>query len=348
MNNNLLLLSACVLLSLAGFAQCADSLACNFDPASEGSEVCIYFDTDLFGLDEIDFIGNYEFEECDDGLTGWDDLVVDLFAPTGGGPLALNVSDFAGLILISSGLEALYADLTTASLSVCGDTMHYLSTVEGELSLAWDGLGFENPALGGYLAPESSYPSGCANPTACNFEPCPSPADTASCELLEPGTIVGDTLVANGAAYTYTYEDGQPGSTYVYYTACGEVAEDEQGGDNVVTFVFDFPQECELCIEENQPTCSVLTCLTLTPDATNLVAAFNARWSIRPNPARDVLNVHFEGKAEPWAFYDGTGREVQQVMVQPGNNAISVSALAQGTYLFGPLTGPKRQVQILN
>jgi hypothetical protein len=44
----------------------------------------------------------------------------------------------------------------------------------------------------------------------------------------------------------------------------------------------------------------------------------------------------------------GTGREVQQVTVQPGNNAISVSSLAQGTYLFGPLNGPKRQVQILD
>lgn len=44
----------------------------------------------------------------------------------------------------------------------------------------------------------------------------------------------------------------------------------------------------------------------------------------------------------------GTGREVQQVTVQPGNNAISVSGLAKGTYLFGPLNGPKRQVQILN
>ena len=348
MKNILLSLGVCTLFPAMAFAQCQDALACNFDSSSQGMAGCIYFDTELFDLEESDFLGHSEFEECENGLAGWNDLEVDLYAPAAGGPLALNVSDFAAFILLSSGLDSMYDEITTASISVCSDTMHYVSSVEGELSLVWDGEGFENAVLGGYIAPESSYPSGCSDPDACNFEPCPSPADTVSCEWLTPGNIIGDAIVTNGTSYTYTYEGGAPSSTYVYYTACGEVAEEEQGGDNVVTLVFDFPSDCELCVEENQPTCSIITCLTLTPEETSLIATTEARWSIGPNPARDALFVTSQAPIEPWAFFNLLGQEMKRVPVQSGTNEVSLDGLANGTYLFGPLSGPKSRIQVLN
>jgi hypothetical protein len=76
---------------------------------------------------------------------------------------------------------------------------------------------------------------------------------TQRLRLAQPGTIIGDSLVTNGTEYTYTYEGGQPGSTYVFYTACGTVPAEEQGGDNVVTFVFDFPQTVNSAFKKINP-----------------------------------------------------------------------------------------------
>jgi len=343
------LLMATLLVSTQAIAQCDDALACNFDANSEGTAGCVYFDTDNFLLSENDFIGLYEFEDCSDGYAGWNDLLVPLGPGTDGGPLEFTLFDEAAFALIANGFETLYNDLSTASVSVCGDTMNYLSTIDGDLNLIWDGTGFENPAYGGYIAPETSFAIGCPDPDACNFEPCTNPLATESCELLQGGTIVGDTIVANGNSYTYTYEGGAEGSTYVYYTACGDVPADEQGGDNVVTFTFDFPGDCELCVEENNEVdCSILTCLTLTPDGANLVEEFQSRWSIMPNPARDQVTVLYDGATAPWGIYDQLGREVRTLRVAAGQSTIDLSDLAPGTYLIGPLNGPKRQVQIVD
>ena len=43
--------------STHALAQCDDALACNFDANSEGTDGCVYFDTDNFLLSENDFIG---------------------------------------------------------------------------------------------------------------------------------------------------------------------------------------------------------------------------------------------------------------------------------------------------
>ena len=335
--------------STHALAQCDDALACNFDANSEGTDGCVYFDTDNFLLSENDFIGLYEFEECPDGYAGWNDLVVPLGPGADGGPLQFTLFEAVEFVLIANGFETLYNDLSTASVSVCGDTMNYLSTIDGDLNLIWDGMGFENPAYGGYIAPETSYAIGCPDPDACNFDPCTNPLVTESCELLQGGTIIGDTLVTNGNSYTYTYEGGAEGSTYVYYTACGDVPADEQGGDNVVTFTFDFPQDCELCVQEsNEVDCSITTCLTLTPDGANLVEEFQSRWSIMPNPAHDHVTVAYDGATAPWGIYDQLGREVRTIRIATGQNTIDLSDLAPGTYLIGPLNGPKRQVQIVD
>ena len=329
-------------------AQCDDALACNYDASSEGTDGCVYFDTDNFMLSENDFIGLYEFEDCENGYAGWNDLVVPLGPGTDGGPLEFTLFEDVAFVLISNGFETLYNDLSTASVSVCGDTMHFASTIEGSLDLMWDGTGFENPLYGGYIAPETSYAIGCPDPNACNFDPCTHPFVTASCDLLEGGTIIGDTVVTIGNSYTYTYQDGAEGSTYVYYTACGEIPDDEQGGDNVVTFVFDFPQDCELCVEQNNEIdCSVTTCLTLTPDGANLIEEFQSSWSIMPNPMRDLLTIDYSGNPTPWAIYDQQGREVRTLSIYAGQTTINLSDIAQGQYLIGPVNGPKQHLSLI-
>ena len=325
---------------------CEDPLACNYEEGSVGTEDCNYFDTDNFALASNDFIGLFEVEDCESGYAGWNDLPMPLGQGLEGGPLFFTILPGVDAILIQFGFEDLLNDLATASVSVCGDTMNYLSTANGDLDLVWDGHGFPNPIYGGYIAPETSFPIGCPDPEACNFDACSHPFADTDCEYVEPGTIVGDSIVAQGGSYTYTYEGGAEGSTFVFYTACGEV---EQDGSNTATLTFDFPgDDCEMCVEETTvDDCSTITCLTLTPDGTNLVESFEASWSLMPNPARDEITIDWNGEAAEWVVLDATGREVQRTRVFAGMTRLEVSGLAAGTYLVGPADGLKQQLQIV-
>ena len=38
----------------SALAQCEDNLACNYQPGTSGTAECVYFDTDLFTLEELD------------------------------------------------------------------------------------------------------------------------------------------------------------------------------------------------------------------------------------------------------------------------------------------------------
>lgn len=325
---------------------CEDPLACNYEEGSIGTDECIYFDTDNFALGANDFIGLFEVEDCESGYAGWNDLPMPLGAGADGGPLFFTILPGVDAILIQFGFETLLNDLSTAAVSVCGDTMNYISTLEGDLDLIWDGHGFPNPIYGGYIAPGTSFPIGCPDPNACNFDACSHPFANDACEYVEPGTVVGDSIVAQGGTYTYTYEGGAEGSTFVFYTACGEV---EQDGSNTATLTFDFPgDDCEMCVEETTlDDCSTITCLTLTPDGTNLVESSEASWSIMPNPALDEVTINWSGEAVEWVVLDATGREVQRTRVFAGMTRLNVSSLAAGTYLIGPAHGLKHQLQIV-
>ena len=76
----------------------------------------------------------------------------------------------------------------------------------------------------------------------------------------------------------------------------------------------------------------------------NLVEEFQSRWSIMPNPARDHVTVVYDGATAQWGIYDQLGREVRTLRVAAGQSTIDLSDLAPGTYLIGPVNGPKQRL----
>ena len=326
-------------------AQCDDEMACNFQEGSESAADCIYFDTDNFSIGENDYIDLYSFEACENGYAAWDDLPVPLAQDSTGGPLYFVLFDEVEAILNANGFTVLANAVMTVVVSVCGDTMNYDSQVAGDLDLIWDGTGFPNPFYGGYIVPSSSLPQTCADPNACNFDACSAPSSFESCEYVAQGTITGDTLLTVGSTYEYTFEGAEEGSTFVFYSACGEVVQD---GSNTASLTFDFPNTCELCVEATTPDgCSTITCQTLTNAATNVAELEANTWSFRPNPAQNNITLTWNEAPADWLIFDQQGREVRRLFVNRGTQSINISDLANGQYLMGTAHGAKQRLSII-
>jgi hypothetical protein len=233
----------------------------------------------------------------------------------------------------------------TVTVSVCGDTMNYNSQVAGDLDLVWDGIGFPNPFYGGYIVPGGSLPNTCSDVNACNFDACAAPFSFESCEYVAQGTIIGDTLLTVGNTYEYTFEAAEEGSAFVFYSACGEVVQD---GSNTATLTFDWPDTCEMCVEETTADgCSTITCQTLTNAATDVAELDANNWSFMPNPAQSNINVTWHETPADWVIFDQQGREVRRMRINRGIQSIDISDLANGQYLMGPANGAKQRLSVI-
>ncbi len=117
----------------------------------------------------------------------------------------------------------------------------------------------------------------------------------------------------------------------------------------MATLVFDFPQDCELCVEETTSDgCSTIVCQTLTPSATGVSEVENAAWQLTPNPASNQVTVNWSGVAAAWVIYDQQGREVRRLTLNTGMTSLDVSDLATGQYLMGPVNGTKQRLSIVH
>jgi hypothetical protein len=74
----------------------------------------------------------------------------------------------------------------------------------------------------------------------------------------------------------------------------------------------------------------------------------DSKWTIAPNPARNVIQVDYQGESSVWTLFDLSGREMMEASIAPGQNAFNVERLPQGVYLFGPRLGPKTKIQIVD
>jgi len=333
--------------SLCSFppVDCNDEMACNYQEGSEGTADCVYFDTDNFTLEENDFIDLYDFDGCETGYAAWNDLPIPLAQDSTGGPLFFVLFDEVEAILNANGFGVLATDVMTVTVSVCGDTMNYNSQVAGDLDLVWDGIGFPNPFYGGYIVPGGSLPNTCSDVNACNFDACAAPFSFESCEYVAQGTIIGDTLLTVGNTYEYTFEAAEEGSAFVFYSACGEVVQD---GSNTATLTFDWPDTCEMCVEETTADgCSTITCQTLTNAATDVAELDANNWSFMPNPAQSNINVTWHETPADWVIFDQQGREVRRMRINRGIQSIDISDLANGQYLMGPANGAKQRLSVI-
>ena len=246
--------------------ECNDPLACNYDSTSTGSTDCNYFDTELFTLGENDFIGLTDFEDCETGYPGAYSLPVPLTQDSTGGPLYLVLFPDVESFLVENGFEIAAQDIATVSLSVCDTVMNYNSLVIGDTDLYWDGMGFTIDVYGSFIAPDSSFPIGCPDPDACNFDACSHPFFSDDCTYIELGplaTAAGDTgMVTMGELDSLTFV-ATPGDglTVEWDSECGELIVD----GNTATLVGPETGDCEVCVEaENADGCDIESCIIVT------------------------------------------------------------------------------------
>jgi len=317
--------------------ECNDPLACNYDSTSTGSTDCDYFDTELFTLGENDFIGLTDFEDCETGYPGAYSLPVPLTQDSTGGPLYLVLFPDVESFLVENGFEIAAQDIATVSLSVCDTVMNYNSLVIGDTDLYWDGMGFTIDVYGSFIAPDSSFPIGCPDPDACNFDACSHPFFSDDCTYIELGplaTAAGDTgMVTMGELDSLTFV-ATPGDglTVEWDSECGELIVD----GNTATLVGPETGDCEVCVEaENADGCDIESCIIVTVIG-GIDSPSNAQWQLMPNPAASELRVVWGGEARAFEVFDLNGRLVQTSTLQTGSQVLDVSSLKPGLYLAGP------------
>ena len=314
---------------IASSSGCNDPLACNYDEDGTGTDDCDYFDTELFTLEENDFIGLIDFEDCANGYPGAYSLPVPLGQDPAGGPLFFTLFEDVESFLVEFGFEIAAQDLSTVTMSVCDTVLNYNSLVLGDTDMFWDGTGFPNEFYGSFVVPESSLPIGCADEEACNFDPCVHPFVEEGCEYLDIGTLDGDTLVEAGGTLTFTATPGA-GNGFEWYSDCAVLDDDNEVATITVT------EDCEVCfIEYNSDSCSAEVCFNLS-----VLSSVDERgqfpWQFMPNPAADALRVVWGGEAAVFEVFDLNGRRVHTATVYRGVTTLDLSALQPGLYLAGP------------
>ena len=315
---------------------CNDPLACNYDSTAAGIADCNYFDTELFTLEENDFIGLFDYESCPDGYAGAYSVPVPLGQDTAGGPLFFTLFEEVEDFLIYYGFDIAAQDLSTVTMSVCDTVLNYNSLVLGDIDMIWDGTGFPNEFYESFVVPESSLPSGCADDEACNFDPCGHPFVEEGCEYLESGTVVGDTLVEPGGTVTFTATPGE-GNDFEWSSDCATIEENNEIATLTVT------EDCEVCfLEYNSDSCGAELCFNVSV-ITSVDENGRLPWQFMPNPAADALRVVWGGEATVFDVLDLNGRRVHTATVYRGVTTLDLSSLQPGLYLAGPQgTEPQR------
>ncbi len=335
-------LAATIVCSVAT-AQCEDSLACNYQPGTTGTAECVYFDTDLFTLEEQDWIQQLNFDACETGYWGSSAMAVSLELDSINGGLYFNLSEETIETLDENGYGPLANDLQTVTAAVCGSTMHWVSGA-GTFDIEFDGTGFIHPFWGGFIAPESSFPEGCSIWGACNFDACVLPGSWEGCEFLEASDISGDTLTMVGEPIVLTY-NGLEGSYLDWWSSCGDVVSEEGSMDAVLDP--DSEGACAVCLVEFTADGCVTdsTCIDITVQAFSDVRSPSAEWLVSPNPAQHNLTLTWTSGVCEVAVLDRQGRIVLTQGLSPGANSIDVSALDAGLYFVSPEgTTPRRFV----
>ena len=315
---------------------CNDPLACNYDSTSTGTADCNYFDTELFTLEENDFIGLTDVENCASGYAAAYSFPVPLGQDSTGGPLTFTLFDEVEDFLVYYGYDIAAEDLSTVTMSVCDTVLNYNSLVIGDVDMIWDGTGFPNAFYGSYVVPESSLPTGCPDETACNFDACVHPFIEEGCEYLELGTIDGDTLVTAGGTLTFTATPAE-GNGFEWSSDCASIEDDNEVATVTAT------EDCEVCYTEfNADSCAAEICFNVSV-ISSVGEQGQQPWQLMPNPAAEALRVVWGGEATVFEVFDLNGRRVHTATVYTGVTTLDLSGLRPGLYLAGPQgTEPKR------
>ena len=326
---------------------CDDPLACNYDSTSTGVADCIYFDTGLFSLEENDFIGLTDFEDCETGYPGAYSLPVPLTQDSLGGPLTFVLFPDVESFLVDNGFGIAAQDIATVTMSVCDTVMNYNSTVLGDVDFYWDGLGFQVDFYGSFIAPDSSFPIGCPDPDACNFDACSHPFVTDDCTYVFEGpitTAAGDTGFVEFTGDPITFiANVYDGITGTWFTDCGGLPPEIDG--NTLTLVDPEVGDCEICFDAGSEDCLQTECIIVSVIG-SVGETGTAAWSLMPNPAASDLRIEWGGETAVFEVFDLNGRRVHTATLQPGTQVLDVSRLQPGLYLAGPQGAAPRRLAI--
>ena len=283
--------------------------------------------------------GSPTLKTAKQAIPGAYSLPVPLTQDSTGGPLYLVLFPDVESFLVENGFEIAAQDIATVSLSVCDTVMNYNSLVIGDTDLYWDGMGFTIDVYGSFIAPDSSFPIGCPDPDACNFDACSHPFVTDDCTYIELGplaTAAGDTgMVTMGELDSLTFV-ATPGDglTVEWDSECGELIVD----GNTATLVGPETGDCEVCVEaENADGCDIGILHHRDRALAGLAAMANARMAAHAQPRSLRPPRGVEGSNHvPSTSSTSTAGSVQTTTLQPGSHVLDVSPLQPGLYLAGP------------
>jgi len=306
---------------------CDDPIACNF--LEEGG--CDYVDADApEGTVGVMMIGLVDSIACD-GYEVYDDAFITLVPGTDTTGYIWSITPEIADLMIASGLQTLYDDLISQTLSVCGTEMTVVSGLFNDTTLlAYDGTGWVSPLYGGYTAPVVNFENGCGNPDACNFDPCTLP-DESLCNTELEGIITTDAetgflqceVTGGTGPYVFILLDGNQEPTGI------------EGGTGNLSIAWSGLPDGVYCVEVSDQSsgCGAIFCDTL--GVTNVVDEASMRFVLQPNPAADAVRLVLppEWDVQAIVLRDAAGREVLSPGVTPNASTLDVGRLATGTYL---------------
>lgn len=306
---------------------CENELACNYGEDGE----CTYVDTDIDVAGAF-MLGLVDTVLCSEGYEVTDDGFVTLVPGTGGQDAGYEwfITPEVADLMLASGFETLYNDLTSQSVYVCGNELTVVSGFFGDTTMStYDGTGWYWPLYDGYIAPASNFEPGCNDPEYCNFDPCALP-DSTLCTVLE---LLAESNTTNGIVTTEAVGGTAPYTIIILDENLQDMGFPVAESDDPTSIFVGLP-DGTYCLEITDASgCTAISCVNVGPMS---VEDLNpASLQLHPNPASETVLLELPAAWEVQAVVirDAAGREVAWPAVTSRTSALNIGTLSTGVYL---------------
>ena len=307
---------------------CENELACNYGEDGE----CTYVDTDIDVAGAF-MLGLVDTVLCSEGYEVTDDGFVTLVPGTGGQDAGYEwfITPEVADLMLASGFEILYNDLTSQSVYVCGNELTVVSGFFGDTTVStYDGTGWYWPLYDGYIAPASNFEPGCNDPEYCNFDPCALP-DSTLCTVLE---LLAESNTTNGIVTTEAVGGTAPYTIIILDENLQDMGLPVAESDDP-TFIFVGLPDGTYCLEITDASgCTAISCVNVGP--MNVEDLNPASFQLHPNPASEAVQLELPAAWEVQAVVirDAAGREVAWPAVTSRTSVLNIGTLSTGVYML--------------
>ena len=306
---------------------CENELACNYGEDGE----CNYVDTDIDVAGAF-MLGLVDTVLCAEGYEVTDDGFVTLVPGTGGQDAGYEwfITPEVADLMLASGFEILYNDLTSQSVYVCGNDLTVVSGFFGDTTVStYDGTGWHWPLYDGYIAPASNFETGCNDPEYCNFDPCALP-DSTLCTVLE---LLAESNTTDGIVTTEAVGGTAPYTIIILDENLQDMGFPVAESDDPTSIFVGLP-DGTYCLEITDASgCSAISCVTVGPMGLEDLNPVSFR--LQPNPASEAVQLELPAAWEVQAVVirDAAGREVAWPAATSRSNSLNIGTLSTGVYL---------------